>query len=318
MPRRQRPRRTGDRVKAFVLKSRVSSGQEFADVPVPALDDDEILVRVRAIGVGVHDAYFIPQEAIYPYPIGIEAAGVVEAVGADVTARQPGDRVAITSSMQPKGGTWAEYAVARSGALILPIPDEMSFVQAAAVPVAANTALKALSAAEVPDAGTLFISGGAGAIGTLAIQLARQRGWRVAASASPTNHEYLAKLGAEKAVDYHDPQWTEQIRRWAPDGVDAAIAVHPGTTATTAPVVRDGGALVSVSGDALHEERGIRMSGIPYQVDVSAELDQLLRDARDRALHLEIAHVFDFDEASAALAQVHTRHTRGKVVIAVP
>ncbi len=304
-------------MKAFVLPNRGHSLPAFADVPVPDLDSDELLVRVNAIGVGVHDSYFIPQDAAYPYPIGIEAAGVVTAVGTSVAGREPGERVTFISAMQPKGGTWAEYAVVHSSALILPVPDGVSLTQAASVPVAANTAQKALREAAVPDGGTLFIAGGAGAIGTLAIQLARQRGWYIAASASPANHGYMEELGLEKAVDYHEPLWSDQIREWAPGGVDAAIAVHPGTSLTTLPVVRDSGTLVSVSGDVLRDERGIRMSGIPHDVDVSAELAPLLCDVRDGNLHLELARVFAFDDAPAALAQVQTRHTRGKVVIAV-
>lgn len=87
--------------------------------------------------------------------------------------------------MQPKRGTWAEYVAVNAGSLTIPIPSGLGFVEAAAIPVAGNTVLKALRAlAAAPIGGTLFIAGGSGAIGTFAIQLARKRGWRVAASAS--------------------------------------------------------------------------------------------------------------------------------------
>ncbi|GAA4512387.1 hypothetical protein GCM10023159_17780 [Brevibacterium yomogidense] len=163
--------------------------------------------------------------------------------------------------MQDKGGSWAEYAVVDEDALILPLPVDLDFVQAAALPVAGNTALRALAALGDLDPGSsIFIAGGAGAIGTLAIQLARLRGLRVAASASPRNHDYLRSLGAEVAVDYRDTHWPDQIRHWVSKGVDAALAVHPDTSAETLRAVADGGRLITISGDAVVPERG----GCPY------------------------------------------------------
>lgn len=193
-------------MKAFVLPRAGASTIERADVPVPQIDPDEMLVRVWAVGVGIHDSYFLPPNVGYPFPIGIEAAGSVDSVGDRVTGYQPGDRIAFVSSMQPKGGTWAEYVVVKADSLIIPIPERLDFLRAAAVPVAGNTVLRAFdSLANIPDGGSVFVAGGSGAIGTLAIQLGRRRHWRMGASASPGNHDFLRALGAEKAVDYHDP-----------------------------------------------------------------------------------------------------------------
>lgn len=116
-----------------------------------------------------------------------------------------------------------------------------------------------------PVDGSLFIAGGSGAIGTVAIQLARQRGWHVAASASKPNHDYMLSLGAHKVVDYGNPHWREQILEWMPNGVDAVLAVQPGTSAESLPVVKDGGTLVSISGDAHISERGIHITGSPIK-----------------------------------------------------
>ena len=91
------------------------------EVPVPTIDDDEVLVRIVAIGVGVHDRRFLPEDAEYPYPIGVEATGIVEEVGRCAAAHRPGDRVMFVSSMQParakttRGrGIWA-----RAGCVLL-------------------------------------------------------------------------------------------------------------------------------------------------------------------------------------------------------
>ncbi|MES2093471.1 MAG: NADP-dependent oxidoreductase [Actinomycetota bacterium] len=290
----------------------------MAEVLRPQIADDELLVRVYGIGVGIHDSYFLPQNALYPYVIGIEAAGVIEQTGGSVTGYQPGDRIAFVSSMQPKGGTWAQFAAVSAASLIIPIPSGMDFVTAAAIPVAGNTVLRALSAlSAVPSGGSLFIAGGSGAIGTLGIQLARQRGWRVGASASAANHDYMIRLGVEKAVDYHDPDWARQLREWMPSGVDAAMAIQPGATTDALRVVKDGGQAISISGDAPATERGIRIESIPYQADVRGELMQLMSEVAAGHVHVELEQVHRFEDALAALAKVQTRHAKGKRVLRV-
>ncbi|PRZ42802.1 NADPH:quinone reductase-like Zn-dependent oxidoreductase [Antricoccus suffuscus] len=303
-------------MRAFVLPHAGAHSVELADVPTPQIDDDELLVGVRAVGVGIHDSYFLPGDAKYPFTIGIEAAGVVVEVGSRVSAHAPGDRIAFVSSMQPKGGTWAEYVAVKADAAIVTVPSEMDFVDAAAVPVAGNTVLRALRALDaVPAGGSLFIAGGSGAIGTLAIQLARHRGWRVGASASEQNHSYMRSLGAEMVVDYHDPAWAEQIMKWTPAGVHAAIAVQPDTTAGSLSVVRDGGSVVSISGDIVEPERGVHVQTVPYQTDVRDELADLMAQIASREMHVEVERVYPFDNALDALAKVQTRHARGKLVL---
>lgn len=158
------------------------------DVPRPSPGTDEILVKIAAIGVGVHDEYFHAADVAYPYVVGIEGAGDVEAVGYGVTSVKPGDRIAFVSFMQPKGGVWAEYAVISADSLILRVPDGMSFEQSAALPVAGNTVLKALVLARLKSGETLFVAGGAGALGTLLIQIggdARGHGDRVRVREEP-------------------------------------------------------------------------------------------------------------------------------------
>ena len=306
-------------MRAFVLSAAGASTVEPAEVPQPLIDADELLVQVKAVGVGIHDSYFLPGDARYPYPIGIEAAGIVAGVGSATTGFHPGERIAFVSSMQPKGGTWAEYAAVKAASLIIPIPDAVDFVHAAAIPVAGNTVLRALHALTgIPPGGSLFIAGGSGAIGTLGIQLARQRKWRVGASASSANHGYLRSLGAELVVDYHGPNWVEQVRQWMPDGVDGALAVQPGTAAETLGGVKVGGQLVPISGDTPTPERGIEVAGIPYQVDVHAEVLQLMNDVGAARIHVELEHVHPFEDALAALAKVQTRRARGKTVLQLP
>ncbi|WP_343318452.1 NADP-dependent oxidoreductase [Arthrobacter sp. TMP15] len=303
-------------MKAFVIRQPGAQIVELSEVPVPAIEEDELLVRVHAVGVGIHDSYFLPRDAKYPYPIGIEAAGVIEQIGSKVSGRELGERIAFVSSMQPKGGTWAEFVAVKAGALIVQIPTGMEFIEAAAVPVAGNTVLRAFRALiTMPPGGSLFVAGGSGAIGTLAIQIARQRGWRVAASASAANQDHILSLGAQIALDYRDPRWQERVLAWTPGGVDAAVAVQPGTSSDSLPVVKDYGALVTISGDELLPERDVQCQLVPHQMDVQDELVQLMVDISSGEIHVELEQVYEFGEALAALEKVATRHARGKVVL---
>lgn len=303
-------------MRAFVIPEAGQDGLRMMRVPVPRCGPDELLVRVQAVGVGIHDSYFLPAGISFPFPIGIEAAGFVDEVGDAVGGYQVGDRIAFVSSMQVKGGTWAEYAVVGADSLIVPIPDGLSCERAAAVPVAGNTVLRAFhSLPAMSEGSSLFVAGASGAIGTFAIQLARRRGWEVAASASERNHDYLRSLGATVVVDYHDQSWTDQIRRWRPEGVDAAFAVQPDTSAQSASVVRPGGRVVSISGDQVPPRNGVSVVGIAYDVDVRAELIQLVRRIAGGEIHLEIERIYPFGDASEALAKVHTRRARGKTVL---
>lgn len=300
---------------AFVIPNAHSGTITSAQIPIPHIAPDELLVRIKAIGVGIHDSYFLPRSMNFPYPIGIEGAGIVEQAGRPGSGYQPGDRIAFVSMMQPKGGTWAQYAAIHTDSLIMPIPDGMTFEQAAAVPVAGNATLRALHALPpIASGGSLFVAGASGAIGTFALQLARARGWRVAASASPPNHDYLHSLGAELAVDYRDPEWPKQVRRWQPEGVDGALAVQPETTNASALVVKAGGTVVTVSGDST-APHGVRITGLAYHVDVREELLTLMSNILTEDIKLVIEKTYPFADALQALAKAQTRHARGKVVL---
>lgn len=302
-------------MKAFTKLSATSNEIILADVPIPEIGSHELLVNIKAVGVGVHDEYFLPPDISYPYVVGIEAAGTIEKVGSEVAEYQPGARIAFVSSMQQKGGTWAEYAAVADNGLIIAIPDSMSFEQAAVLPVAGSTILKALHATDLQPGDNLFVAGGSGAIGTLAIQIAVAKGYSVAASASTKNHEYMKQLGAAKVVDYHEDDWHKQLKEWCPGGVDAAIAIQPGTASQSESVVKDGGVIVAVSGDQFVPQRGIDLRQIPHVIDVRGELAELMNQVNSGTMQLSIEKSYDFVDGLDALEKVKSRHTRGKLVL---
>jgi NADPH:quinone reductase-like Zn-dependent oxidoreductase len=305
-------------MQAFVKRSGEMDSVAIQDVPVPDVGEHELLVRVQAIGVGIHDGYFHPPIGESPFVIGIEAAGIVEKVGGKVSDYSAGDRIAFVSAMQPKGGTWAEYAVVADDAAIVRLPDGMAFTQAAAIPVAGSTILRAFHALDLQPGEAVFIAGASGAIGTLAIQLAAARGCEVVASASQKNHDYMRNLGARQTVDYHDPDWPEQVRQWFPAGVDAAIAIQPGTAAPSMTVVRDGGRVVPISHDQYETERGISRVEPPYLQDVQAELADLMDRVAAGEVRMPIETVYPFRQGLEALQKASTRHARGKSVLVLP
>ncbi|MCD6728164.1 MAG: NADP-dependent oxidoreductase [Solirubrobacteraceae bacterium] len=301
-------------MQAFVRREATNGEVSMAEVPVPQVGDHEVLVQVRAFGVGLHDRWFIPPDARFPYVIGTEAAGVVVETGTGVETFGPGDRVMLSGAPNPKGGTWAEFAVVGETSLTR-MPDALDFPAAAGIPVAGKTAVESLHTLDLRSGDTLFVAGASGAIGTLVVQMAVARGIRVAGSASARNHDYLLSLGAEKAVDYNASDWHDQVRQWAPGGVDAALAIQPGTGASSQFVVREDGHVVTVSGDTFEPERTVRVEQFVHRADARRDMAALLAAITDGQIRLVLERIYPFEEAVAALEKTETRHARGKLVV---
>ena len=99
-------------MKAYARTDAETLNVELMEVSMPEMKPDEVLIEVKAFGVGIHDRYFIPQDAKFPYIIGSEGAGIIANLGNNVTGFVVGDRVIFTTILQPQGGSWAEYATA--------------------------------------------------------------------------------------------------------------------------------------------------------------------------------------------------------------
>ena len=302
-------------MKAFVRINSETQEVELQNVPIPKIKSDEVLIEVKAFGVGIHDRYFIPSDAQFPYVIGSEGAGIIKDKGADVTDFEVGGAVIYTTSLQPQGGTWAEYAVANQKVLIQK-PKELSFKKAAAIPIAGKTALESMRELNLKSGDTLFIAGASGAIGTLVIQLAKDKGIRVSASASQKNHEYMTSLGAEHTVDYHDSDWITKVKNWSNGGVSAALAIQPGTGSDSIQVVKNTGTLNTVSGDSasVPSERSITVRQMGHQLG-RKDLTELVHAIAKNDLKVVIEQEFPFAESLEALRKTETRHARGKLVV---
>lgn len=306
--------RIAKQMQAYVRTSARNRDIELTDMPVPEAGDGEVLVQVEAFGVGIHDSYYVPDDVDFPYVIGTEAAGVIVRTGNGVLDYQAGDRVILNSAMQAKGGCWAEYVVVSESELYS-LPAEMDFTAGAAFLIAGKTALESMRALELGSGDILFVAGASGAIGTLVIQLATAKGIRVIGSASQRNHDYILSLGAESAVDYSDPNWQRAVGQWCHGGVSAALAIQPNTAADSMAVVRDGGRVITVSGDQIKSERHIEVAQIEHREDTRHAVNDLLTDIADERILLVIEGVYPFADALDALRKTETRHARGKVVV---
>ncbi len=305
-----------NKMQAFVRLSPDHKQVELKKVEIPSIDEHEVLIKVKAIGVGIHDRYFIPPTALFPYPIGIEGAGVIVKTGKRVNNFQIGDRVILSSSMQPKGGCWAEYVAVSSDAIVH-LADDLDFTEGATIMVAGKTALESMHALNLRKDNTLFVAGASGAIGTLVIQLAKNEGIRVIGSASSKNQEYMKSLGAEETVDYANPYWKKQVKQWMPEGVDAALAIQPGTGSDSLDVVKNGGKVITLSGDKVEPKRNVTVKQLQHKLNMQQAISELVQQIVTDKVKVIIERVYPFEDALQALEKTETRHARGKLVVSL-
>lgn len=186
---------------------------ELRDVDKPTIGDDQVLVRVHASSVNPVEWYGVSGPLFArvgngmrrpkDQTVGADLAGTVEAVGRNVTSLRPGDEVFGVS-----GASWAEYTIAREDRLAKK-PSNLSFEEAAAVPVAAVTALQALrDKGQVEPGQKVLVNGASGGVGTFAVQLAKLFGAEVTAVCSTGNVEQARLLGADRVVDYTNEDFT--------------------------------------------------------------------------------------------------------------
>jgi NADPH:quinone reductase-like Zn-dependent oxidoreductase len=284
-------------------------GGSVSDIELPdprPLADDEVLIAVRAAGVanwdeivrrGGWDVGIAP-----PMALGVEAAGVVTAVGAAVHDWAPGDEVLTHPLPLRAGGTWAPQLIAPA-ALLAWKPAAMSWAAAATLPVPALTAEQALSeAVEIKPGETLLINGGGGVTGRLLVALAAARGALVTATASSTGRTRLQQLGAAHVFDYHDPEWADAAAATAgADGFDAVVNAAPGGAASAVRLVRDRGRLTTITSDPPADERNIRITTLYVRPDGS-QLRALVERVDVGALGTEPGRVFPAAAAPEALA----------------
>ena len=207
-----------------------SDALEVTDVPTPEPGPGEVRVRVAVSGVNPTDWKSLQSVASPPWGFAVpnqDGAGVIDAVGPDVPPERIGERVwLLLAARDRQWGTAAQYCVIPAARAVA-LPDAVSFELGASLGVPALTAWHCLTADGALSERTVLVSGGAGAVGHMAIQLARWGGARrvIATVSGPEKAALAAAAGADVVVNYRDRDAVEQIRAGAPDGVDRFVEV---------------------------------------------------------------------------------------------
>jgi NADPH2:quinone reductase len=323
-------------VKAAIL---TGAGLEIRDVPRPEPKPNEVLVRVRASGLNRAD---LLMAAGRPHGnaggagaiAGLEWAGEVAAVGLEVRGVKPGDRVMCSGN-----GGYAEYAVTDAGR-VSPIPaNNMSYKQAATLPVALQTMHDAVvTNGRLAEGETVLIQGASSGVGLMALQIAKLKGARLVIGSS-TNAERRARLaeyGADLAIDSRDPNWPEQVREATGGaGVDLIVdQISGGVMNQNMQAAAIQGRIVNVgrlggfSGEFdfdLHALKRLAYIGVTFRTRSAEEVREIVRRMRADlwpaveagALRLPIDRVFPLEEAAAAQAHMRANAHFGKIVLTV-
>lgn len=306
------------------------------DVSRPMPADDEILVRVKAAAVNPLDWH---SAAGWPYIMrlsnglgtpsdpstGVDFAGSVESIGKQVTKFKPGDEV-----FGGRNGAFAEYVVVREARAVTHKPANVTFEQAAAMPVAAVTALQALrDHAQVKAGQRVLINGASGGVGTYAVQIAKSLGAEVTGVCSTRNVELVRSLGADHVVDYKKENFTSANQRY-----DVIIdnvgnhsplalrdALEPKGIVVIVGAPKDGpwigmfwGVIRAMVLSWFVDERYVFFVANLNHDDLKALADL----ARDGKLISVIDRTFPLSETPAAIEYLAGWHARGKVVVLVP
>jgi NADPH:quinone reductase-like Zn-dependent oxidoreductase len=283
------------------------------EMPVPKPGAGEVLIKVRAAGVNPVD-WKAAGGRVGLVP-GTDVAGVIDTLGEGVSGWKVGEPVL---GFARQSGSYAEYAVIPVSGLARK-PQSLSFEQAAGVPIAAETAWRALhEAGGIQKGQTVLIHGAAGGVGSAAVQVAKAAGARVIGTASANNLDFLRSIGADQVIDYHAQKFEDVAKN-----VDLVLnTANAETTARSVAIVRPGGTLVTIVGStdaAACEAAKIkcakpdRNTGAPA-AEFLAKIGELADAGKFRVY---VDGVYPMADAAKAWEKSREGHTRGKLIIQV-
>ena len=210
---------------AFITETGPPSKIRYGDLPVPEPAPDELIVRTGAVSVNPIDTYIrgglIAMPLNNPFVLGCDFAGTVAAVGSEVGDFRPGDRVwGANQSLSGRPGSFSEHITVPAD-FAYPTPENVTDQEAAAIALVGITAQLGLDRAGLKPDDIVFVSGGAGGVGSMVIQLAKAAGATVIASAgSESRRQLCTRLGADVAIDRHQENLAAALEKHAPDGID--------------------------------------------------------------------------------------------------
>jgi len=282
-------------------------------VPLPEPNADQVLIQLRAAGVNPADwkyrsgvfKQFMPLQ--FPWTPGMEGAGNVQAVGSNVTGFKKGQ--AVYGIVM---GGYAEYALAQAGD-IEPKPESITFEEAASLPVGVLTAWAAvIDTANVQAGQRVLVHGGAGGVGSYAVQLARWKGAHVTTTVSAKNVEFVRSLGAENVIDYNATRFEDVVR-----GADVVIDTAGGDLhARSFQVIHPGGIFVTVAGrlaeDAGRAQNIRAASAGRAPTENLKKINELVEAGQLKPVP---GTLFPLEQAQQAQELSQTGHGRGRIIL---
>jgi len=296
-------------------------------LPVPVPGPSEVLIELQAAGVGswdasVRDGSWKPTgRTKFPLVPGTDGAGVVVLRGSRVRRFDVGDRVWAYHYANPKGGFYAEY-IAVDVQHVGKMPRRLDMLQAGAGATTGLTALQGIDdALRIGRDETVLIFGATGAVGTLAVQIARRHHARLIATASSSEGaDLLGKLGAKRVFDARSSDAAEQLGRLAPDGIDAALVLTGSENLEAClDLVRPGhGRIAFPSGVWPEPKKKRKIEVISYNAEPGPREFERLDHAAARArLNVPVAGVFPLGQAAQAHERLVQGHILGRIALKI-
>jgi NADPH:quinone reductase-like Zn-dependent oxidoreductase len=295
------------------------------ELPVPEPGPNEVLIALYAAGVGVWDAdirngWWPEGRPKFPLVLGTDGAGIVAETGSKVRDFHSGDRVWAYEFINPKGGFYAEYVAVNAKHVAL-VPKRLDLLHAGAATVTGLTAIQGIELhLHVRAVDTVLVFGASGAVGTLAVQFAKSYDARVIGTARGTEAKALVKkLGADKVIDPTSQDAVEQVRAFAPNGIDAVLALAGGDSLQRLlALVRRGGRIAYPNGVEPEPKGPPKVEVKPYDAQANprefARLDHAVEQAR---LRVPIAAVRPLEEAAKAHERIEKGHVLGRIVLQI-
>jgi len=311
------------KMKAIVINEYGDRSQlKEVEFPMPIPKDNEVLIEIYATSINPIDwklrEGYLKEGFPFPFPIilGWDAAGIVKKVGSKVEKFAVGDRVFTRPPLTEKG-TYAEY-IAVDEAVVASMPQNVSFVEAAAVPLVGLTTWQSLvDFAKIQKGDKVLIHAGAGGVGSVAIQIAKAKGATVIATGSAKNQDVIKNLGADHMIDYKTTKLTDVV-----SDVDIVFDTIGGDAQEESlDVLKHGGVLVSIVQPANEEkakQKNIK-TGVIFMEPNGEELAQISDLMKTGELKPLIGNVLPFSEESLQRAHEisESNHAKGKIVIEI-
>ena len=302
---------------------------EFGDRPVPEPDAGQVLVKVAAAGVNPIDRRLRAGELTeyiqrtFPVVPGWDFSGRIESVGADVKDWHPGqDIVGLAFTWAIQHGTYAEYVPVDTTA-IAKKPDDLSFTDAAALPLAGLTAWQSLAEfGEVRRGQSVLVQAGAGGVGSMAIPMAKHLGATVYTTCRAKNFDYVRARGADHPIDYATTPYADAIRQAQPDGLDLVLEtlIDDGPVRDAIRLVKHGGTVVYMNNEPPDmpeiKEREIKTTFLHHRADGDM-LRDLMSKFAEGTFPLPRIEVMNLEDAAEAHRRSESGTTQGKLVLHV-